>query len=167
VSGAICKAEPTAWDGASVQRAFPSDALCFDTGLFLQDGQRYRVEIALPADWADASNQVESPEGFDSGKKPRVFIPALPFRRVLTAKWFVPMLRVGVNHAEYHALDNGFVEFSPRQRGQLFLFVNDAIAPVDFDWFYQNNQGVATVTIADCRKARCEGQGVTVLASSR
>jgi uncharacterized protein (DUF2235 family) len=160
VSGAICRAQPAAWDGSSVKRAFPSSALCFDTGLFLETDQRYRVEISLPADWADASNRVESPAGFDSGRKPRVFIPALPFRRVLTAKWFVPMLRVGVNHAEYHALDSSFVEFSPRQKGQLFLFVNDAIGPVDFDWFYQNNHGVATVTIADCRKARCEGQGV-------
>ena len=69
------------------------------------------MEIVLPdndgvrrTQWRDASVRVETPAGFSSGQSP-LFLLALPFRRVLTAQWFVPIVRVGNHVAEYHALD--------------------------------------------------------------
>jgi uncharacterized protein (DUF2235 family) len=161
---------PKPWDGSAIPLEFQSDALCHPTGLVLQKGQRYRVEIVVPDDgrWSDASIPVRTSEGFSSGKG-AIFIAALPFRRVLTARWFVPMVRIGNHLAEYHRLDQieeippasgqpaaprarrqvrGFVEFTPTFTGQMFLFVNDAVLPGPWvGKLYENNQGTATVTV--------------------
>ena len=88
--------------------------------------------------------------GIQQRTKPDV-LALLPFRRVLTARWFVPIVRVGNQLAEYHRIEHleeitstaangtlgvaqkrrvrGFVEFTPTFTGPMFLFVNDAIAP--------------------------------------
>ena len=156
----IDSAPPRSWDGRPTTLLLPSNELCQQTGLELQQGQPYRVEIVLPDNdalppaqqWRDASVRVETPAGFSSGQSP-LFLLALPFRRVLTTQWFVPMVRVGNHVAEYHALDQieeippdqattgepehtrrkrrvkGFAEFTPVRTGQMFLFVNDAILP--------------------------------------
>ena len=82
------------------------------TGLQLQEGQPYRVEIELPdSDRAragalgDRTTPVDTPAGFSSGRSPR-FLMLLPFRRVLTARWFVPIVRVGNQLAEYHRIEH-------------------------------------------------------------
>jgi hypothetical protein len=168
----------------------PSNALCLPTGLVLQQGQRYRVEVELPENapvvqWRDASVRVDTPAGFSSGQG-AVFMAFLPFRRVLTARWFVPVVRIGNQLAEYHPLNEieeippdeavavqsalfdltkceplaasgpqqrtrkvrGFAEFTPASTGQMFLFVNDAVAPWPWTtYFYDNNCGTATVRV--------------------
>jgi uncharacterized protein (DUF2235 family) len=147
------------WNGERTTVDLRSSELCQQTGLVLNQGQRYRVEIELPAgQWKDSTIDVKTPLGFSSGADPR-FVLALPFRRVLTARWFVPMVRIGNHVAEYHPLNEvevipagpsddgspaghsaaangrraprirGFAEFAPARSGQLFLFVNDAILP--------------------------------------
>ena len=127
----------------------PGNELCLATGLVLQPGDTYRVTVSsLSADWADGQVWVDSPAGFGSGRLPLVFLPSLPFRRILTAQWFVPMVRVGATSAEYHPLGETAVEFSPRVAGQLFLFVNDAVGPAPwFKAFYANNQGTALIEV--------------------
>ena len=122
---------------------FTIDSLCFATGVPIARGGRYRVTLDLSGtDWRDGSYAVDSAAGFSSGRNPFVFVPALPFRRVLTAQWFVPMARIGDTTAEYHPINQASVEFTSRQGGQLFLFVNDAVGPSPF-WhtFYDNNTG--------------------------
>ena len=60
----------------------------------------------------------------------------------------MPVVRIGSQGAEYHTLDTGSVEFTPRLTGQLFLFVNDAIGPGPrLKAFYENNRGTAGVTV--------------------
>lgn len=170
-SGSVCiDAKARDWDGSPVDVSLPSRELCQSTGLVLREGERYRVEVMLPNDrsWKDKTIDVETPKGFSSGKSP-VFVAALPFRRVLTAPWFVPMVRVGNQLAEYHQIDQtedvapsrpesrdeagarrrrAFVEFTPAFTGQLFLFVNDAVLPGPWlKTLYGNNGGTATVRV--------------------
>ncbi len=177
-AGTTCiDAAPRAWDGSPTTLQMVSAELCQQTGLELKQGQAYRVEIVLPnnaavpaeAQWKDDWLQVDTPAGVSSGE----YLPlvlALPFRRVLTARWFVPMVRVGDHLAEYHRLDQleeipadvlsprpgaggrrvrGFVEFTPTFTGQLFLFVNDAVLPGPWlKALYENNHGTAAVTVS-------------------
>ena len=136
------------WNGDPVVVDLPSREVCQATGLRLDEGKRYEATIALPPDWADQTIPVATPAGFGSMERPLVFLPFLPFRRVLTAQWFVPMVRIGAHGAEYHTLDQGSVQFAPRRSGQLFLFVNDAIGVGPWlKTFYDNNRGTAKVTI--------------------
>jgi uncharacterized protein (DUF2235 family) len=178
-SGWICSSQSprAAWDGTPRTIDLPSNTLCLPTGLELQKGQRYRVEILLPDNdaipwderWRDKGTQVDTPAGFSSGRHP-IFVASLPFRRVLTARWFVPMVRVGDHLAEYHRLNQieevptsaadaslpsqqrrtqvrGFAEFTPTFTGPMFLFVNDAVLPFRWEALYSNNRGSAKVTI--------------------
>ncbi len=154
-AGKICRDTTVAsWDGTPRRLSLPSSAICLRTGLHLRQGETYRVEIkSKSSDWADASIAVQTAAGFSSGKKPLVFVSALPFRRIVTAQWFVPMVRIGAYSAEYHPLDKEFAEFTPRHSGQLFLFVNDAI--VVWPWFgklYENNHGAAEIEVSLVRR---------------
>jgi uncharacterized protein (DUF2235 family) len=137
----------------------PSDELCYATGITLEAGTRYIVNVSLPrGGWFDASRQVTRLSGFSSlersentNERQLIYLLALPFRRVLTAQWFVPIARIGALGAEYHTLDRENVEIVPRQSSQLFLFVNDAIGVPPFrtwNYFYtSNNVGSAEVTV--------------------
>jgi hypothetical protein len=142
-------ANPPRWDGGPRTVSLRSSELCQPTGLVLQAGQPYHVEIAVPkGQWFDRTMPVPTAAGLGSGENPLVFIPFLPFRRVLTTQWFVPMVRIGSRGAEYHPLNTGSVEFTPRVTGQLFLFVNDAIGIGPWlKAFYGNNHGTAAVTV--------------------
>jgi uncharacterized protein (DUF2235 family) len=131
---------------------FPNNELCYSTGIPLEPDMRYQVRIALPAEgpdvWKDETHAVTKPEGFSSGENLAIFVPALPFRRVLTTQWFVPIARIGSHGAaEYHPLGQALTEITPRRSGQLFLFVNDAIG-IPWRRFYRNNTGKpAVVTV--------------------
>ena len=140
---------PRPWRGELMRFELPASELCQATGLELERGDTYTVSITLPPVWTDgAAMAVGTAAGFGSGVRPWVFLPALPFRRVLTASWFTPMVRIGSHGAEYHTLSDGHVTFSPAQTGQLFLFVNDALGVGPWlRTFYCNNQGTATVAV--------------------
>jgi uncharacterized protein (DUF2235 family) len=168
------------WHGEPIALPLRSNELCQQTGLELKQGHLYRVEIVLPDNdvvpwdeqWRDKEIPVATSEGFSSGRSP-LFMMFLPFRRVLTARWFVPMVRIGNHLAEYHQLNRieeiprqlpagqppqagvkrksrGFVEFTPTFTGQMFLFVNDAVLPGPWvKRLYENNHGTATVTVSE------------------
>ena len=168
-----------AWEGQPTTVSLQSRELCQQTGLELRQGQPYRVEIVLPDNdtlprerqWRNGEVRVDNPSGFSSGEYP-LFILYLPFRRVLTARWFMPMVRIGNHVAEYHRLDQieeipeqdhhelrrlaggkrkvrGFAEFTPVRTGQMFLFVNDAVLPGPWvkRQYQSNNYGQADVTV--------------------
>ena len=105
-------------------------------------------------DWSNGglfgrTHRVDTTAGFSSGDEGAALLFALPFRRVLTVRWFVPIARIGMHLAEYHPLDQDTVTITPRRSGQLFLFVNDAIPPWPF-WthsYVNNTGGSAAVTI--------------------
>ena len=119
---------------------FNNRNLCQTAKIELQAGRTYEVSITLPKGWTDKSIPSDL-TGISTSAAPWVYIPALPFRRVLKAPWFVPVARIGVWTPEYHMLTQTVTEITPRQTGQLFLFVNDAVGPPGLrSVFYDNNE---------------------------
>jgi hypothetical protein len=153
--GGICQPAPS---GAS----FESRSLCYASGFEMVQGQRYRIELHLPAAaaWRDDSIPVETPAGFHALspgltlRQRLVFAAAAPFRRMWSANWFVPVARIGAMGVDQYPLTQRVNELTARSSGQLFLFVNDAVAPlgpcgVGWSSYYCNNAGVATITVAE------------------
>jgi len=164
--GAVCRKAPQLVVGTDAWTAsLDNRLLCNATGIPLEQGNRYEVRVKLAARWRDGPDLETGLAGFSSTARTHLFVPALPFRRVLMARWFAPVARVGDTGAEYHLFapvdraertsaaqqqifDEAVAELTPKRTGQLFLFVNDAIAPWGWDAFYQNNEGgPATVTV--------------------
>ena len=141
VAGRTCApATDPSRNGPWPEIPFDNRNLCQTAGIELQAGRTYEVSIALPQGWRDKSIPSDL-TGVPTSAAPWVYIPALPFRRVLRAPWFVPVARVGVWTPEYHMLTQAVTEITPRQTGQLFLFVNDAVGPPGWrSVFYENNE---------------------------
>jgi hypothetical protein len=139
---------------------FSNKEICQSTGIELERGRTYEVSITLPTDWADKKTPA-SLAGFGSSENPWVYIPALPFRRVLREQWFVPIARIGRHIPEYHTLTQPMTEITPRRTGQLYLFVNDAVGiPPWHRFFYQNNKGGPAIVTVKERVA--DGQAMSV-----
>jgi hypothetical protein len=143
VAGRTCAAATTllpSQNGAWPEIQFNNKDLCQTVGIELQAGRTYKVSITLPRGWKD-KNVPSDLTGISTSAAPWVYIPALPFRRVLRAPWFVPVARIGVWTPEYHMLTQKVTEVTPRQTGQLFLFVNDAVGPPGLrSFFYEDNE---------------------------
>jgi hypothetical protein len=166
-SGRVCvNATPQDRAAGAWTASLDNRQLCNATGIALEQGNRYEVRVQLAERWKDGETLDTWLNGFSSTANPLVFLPALPFRRVLTADWFVPVARVGRTGAEYHLFalvdqaeqktmqeqerkyDQAVAEITPKRTGELFLFVNDAVLPFNWDYFYENNRGgPATVTV--------------------
>jgi uncharacterized protein (DUF2235 family) len=127
-------------NGAWPEIQFDNRNLCQAARIELHAGRTYEVSITLPQGWKDETVSSDL-TGIPTSAAPWVYIPALPFRRVLRAPWFVPVARIGVWTPEYHMLTQSVTEITPRQTGQLFLFVNDAVGPPGLrSFFYEDNQ---------------------------
>jgi hypothetical protein len=127
-------------EGAWPEILFNNRDLCQTTRIELQAGRTYEISITLPQGWKDKSIPSDL-TGISTSAAPWVYIPALPLRRVLRAPWFVPVARIGVWTPEYHIITQRVTEVTPRQTGQLFLFVNDAVGPPGWrSLFYENNE---------------------------
>jgi hypothetical protein len=165
VTGRVCTpgpvaAEPVRRDPAGrVVATIRPASVCEPTGVLLEEDATYRVHISLPGcagnEWRDCSIPVLSPAGFNS----RAPVAAghawtlrlgTPFRRIWGADWLTPVARIGTRGADHYVLDRPETIFTARRTGELFLFVNDAIAPIPGGWrrFYESNSGdPATVWI--------------------
>jgi hypothetical protein len=95
----------------------------------------------------DASLPVTSTAGISSKPLMALF---LPFRRIWSVNWFVPIAAIGTRVPERHYLMDPTTEFIPTRDGTLSLYVNDAAFPVGridgrtcFGWdcYYRNNSG--------------------------
>jgi uncharacterized protein (DUF2235 family) len=149
--GGVCQ------DTAPQNPGWASHEICHATGIRIQKDKCYRIELQLPQGkqiWKDATHPVASPAGFTSGENPLVFYPAVPFRRVLGADWFVPVAQVGATRAEQHVLSEPVTVFRAQSSGPLFLFVNDVPLP----YFYRNNQGGKATVKVDPVACCCLGE---------
>ena len=181
MAGAMCTPRPEAPAVLNVDDSrtvrFASGDFCASTGIALVANGRYRVVFqpaaATAADatpragrpWSDGGVTVDySAAGFTSrsdGLSPLqrvLFTVFVPFRRVWTSDWFVPIARVGEQGLSQYALEEDETTITPSLSGELFLFVNDAILPVNvmplaFGWdaYYENNNGSADVTVSRLR----------------
>ncbi|WP_332684998.1 DUF2235 domain-containing protein [Bosea sp. (in: a-proteobacteria)] len=102
--------------------------------------------------------------GFGSERFPWYLRPFALFRRHLGQFWFMPIARIGAfGSDEYPLYPNDWsrpgpwrgkmtAEITAKRTGELFLFVNDAILPLNLAQpFYANNRGTATVTVRPMR----------------
>lgn len=148
--------------GEYLSRLVSSHVFCTSSGILIEEGARYRATFSLPADWADLGIRVASPEGFSYSSpglgavQRAVFFIYVPFRRIWSANWFVPIARIGERGFDQYPLGARDNTFTARNTGELFLFVNDSIAPIGpagLGWtsYYPNNTGTATVTITRLR----------------
>lgn len=152
--------------GESAEHAFGSDEFCAPTGLLLQAGATYELSFPeTPTSWRDCTIDMPLPQGrasldarLSAGQR-LVLLAGTPFRRVTTARWFVPVARIGADGFDQYPLPQASQRLTARTSGELFLFVNDAIAPVLPDaacvrlglgWrraAYGNNHGAAVVRV--------------------
>ncbi|MFO1434361.1 MAG: DUF2235 domain-containing protein [Candidatus Competibacteraceae bacterium] len=161
-AGFICTpTEPGALRQDRLERGvFPSNALCWASGVELKKGKRYRISLTVDPKgiWMDG----DIPAGISGLEKTSCIMSlGFPFRRYLREPWFKPIARIGHHGSDEYPLDpvDGAVptestdkmvaEITARRSGELFLFVNDGVLPVPEAWqgFYRNNQGTATVTV--------------------
>ena len=140
--------------GAPVKKTFNANAFCSATGIVLNAGSRYRLDVSLTPEWKDDQIPVETPGGFlfhsPQVERPQArlaFLAAAPLRRMWGAAWFVPIAKVGAGAGEDYALNRYRNEFTPEETGELFLYVNDAVLPWQWDKLYGNNHGTASVTV--------------------
>jgi hypothetical protein len=162
-AGLLCTAKP---DGAPAALELTPGQFCQGTGVQLEANSRYRVTVdILPAEgttakWQDGDvNVTYTPAGFTAGSagmtrlQRAIFVLATPFKRLLSADWYVPVARIGASGLDQYALDKNELVITPKTSGELFLFVNDAIAPLGpcgIGWrsYYCNNYGRARITVA-------------------
>ena len=136
---------------ASARKLFDTKHRCFDTGMHLQAGERYRVTIDTSATgaWTDQSIP-SSPEGFDKdfdNYRP-LMVFALPMRRHIKDSWFVLMGKIGRRGTVFRVGKDKRVRAT--ETGRLYLYVNDAVPPSVFEpasKFYDNNIGQGKVTV--------------------
>ena len=159
LGGLVCLDAPGPVSPGPWEVDFSSRHLCHATGIPLEAGGRYRVEMLLPARlssdppdgaegsgratgvWMDGRYAVESPAGLPRDRAP-VYTLLWPLKRTLSVDWFVPIARVGSTGGQYQALNRKVSELRARETGQLFLYVNEAIVPCPrWDCLYRNNTG--------------------------
>lgn len=97
--------------------------------------------------WRDLTLPVTSTAGI--GSTPAM-APFVPFRRIWSIDWFVPVAAIGTKAPERHYLTDPTTEFTATRNGWLSLYVNDAAFPVGriddrlcvgWDCYYRNNSG--------------------------
>jgi hypothetical protein len=157
--------------GDSLTRPFESATFCANTGIGLEANGRYRLVFRpLEGDaaatqrsrkpWSDDTVVVRSAAGF-TGRSDGLtllqrflFTAFVPFRRVWTSDWFVPIARIGEQGLSQYGIEKDDTTITAGISGELFLFVNDAILPINVmplafggDAYYANNNGSAEVTV--------------------
>jgi uncharacterized protein (DUF2235 family) len=153
--GTFCVSEAST---APVADTFATNSFCMPTRIKVTRDEDYRITFEVMEPWVDKTIATD-PRGFGFRKMSWRMYFGLPFRRVVFAKWFVPVVRVGGKGGEEHVLDLRLADpgkdnlyearFKPRSDGEVFLFVNDAVWgwPWIYARNYANNQGTASIKI--------------------
>lgn len=154
-SSAVVATPSASIQGTGIREfAYYPHRICQATGIQLQAGHAYALQIAIPVDpkpdpdremagscrqvtnavdqrrvgmWMDASIPVTSTAGIGSKPLMALFVP---FRRIWAANWFVPIAAIGTTFPERHYLIDPTTEFTPTRDGTLSLYVNDAAFPL-------------------------------------
>lgn len=142
------------------------DQPCLATGIDLEKEGRYRISV-IPRDaaagfgWKDG-DIAAGPSGFadphDAFRWP--LLTAAGARRVWTEDWFKLMGRIGAAGADQFPIGDGLHDFTAQTKGELFLFVNDAVCGLcpgklwawPYFWPIGKNTGEAIVTVKRLKK---------------
>lgn len=128
---------------------FDTSVPCVDTGLLLDAGRKYRVEVVARG-WQDDGYEadVRGLRGFSRLLDP-AFVLGLPARRHLSLPWFVLTGEIGRDSGDLLPINRTRIVFEPLRSGRLHLYVNDAIDGFGIDpyRYYRGNQGSTAVTV--------------------
>ena len=156
------KAKPLA-EGKQVNLSFSPSNPCFPTKVLVDRGQQYEViiNVSNESKWKNDKFPTD-PRGYRTAQSDWWSIfpsyAAMPLRRVIFRRWFTVIARIGATGSYEDFLDPrvsdepnvfcGVTEVTKR-RGELFLYVNDAIIPVPWisNIFYGDNVGGANIVI--------------------
>jgi len=163
----VCEVRPDANDRATtkIDNVLDISSVCKATGIWLEQGQKYKVMITAPgpksaAAWKDGDMTV-STRGQDTSNMTfaqRVRqIVYWPLKRHLFVEPFKVIARVGSAGSDERVLepdeDKRFnsldVIITPKRSGELFLYVNEAVWADKKRWanFYGDNVGKATIEV--------------------
>lgn len=174
IAGGVCRPPASATrlntGATSAPVWFSNIDACMPVGLTVRRGEAYRLVFTDRTHvWKDGSIPAPFPEGFTSSSvgltwRQRVTLLLFaPFRRDWTDRWFALTARVGRTGADYYTLrpsdpqQPNSVQLTAQTDGPLYLFVNDAIAPIAvgrFGWtsaYYGNNRGHVRFTVTRLR----------------
>ena len=140
--------------GDDVKIDFFTNEMNFNTGVALDEGAGYALDIAILSAWIDrdidtneAGEQLDE-RGFGNSLMPYDWVGYL--RRSRDHNWFELMLHqpscpraslIGVSDLEFDE-ESGSYSFVATCNGNLALFVNDSVG------FYSNNVGYANISLA-------------------
>jgi hypothetical protein len=156
-----------AWCDGSQGIQFTTSIPCWPVGTTVQAGTPYRVHLTVPGNAAWRDLQIDaSPEGFDGLRMTAVGNLLMPLRRSISARWFQPMVEIRPQRGMVAVLPLEFVradtiepqytgQFTAPKSGRLYIFVNDVLLPPwvpRATFFYDNNQGTATIDVEPIRQ---------------
>ncbi|MET0599256.1 MAG: DUF2235 domain-containing protein [Mesorhizobium sp.] len=165
-AGALCPASAGNQAGAPEQLVargdFPVSSFCWDSGIRLEQGARYRLQLSIPPEdrWSDGEHCADT-RGFPARAGPAYSLGTL-FKRWWLQPWFKPVARIGRFGNDETVLDAAqpvaraacsvdtlVAYLQPQSSGELYLYVNDAavMLPGLVDAFYPNNRGSARLTV--------------------
>lgn len=166
--GLVCRGTPHPAPITSEPHAglLSSKDACWASGGLVAKGKRYQITLTIPENnvWRDETiNANLSGFGIEkfSATQKLIFMPVLLLQRHFSEPWFKPMARIGETGQDVYALSPPSgqppattqleAEIVARRDGELFLYLNDAVLPGLKNWqyFYANNQGDATVQIKE------------------
>jgi hypothetical protein len=140
--------EPLKAVGESKQFTFKFTDGCFASPISLAQGATYEIKVDnTDTHSLSADGQFDAPPGLKYW--------AVPIRRMLGQRWFVPIARVGDRAGEEFPLVQTVTRITPQHDGTLFVFVNDAVIGVPKWWnvFYRWNNGTGAVTVKTVAQA--------------
>ena len=162
--GQIC---PAAGAKKAETGDFEISSPCFDTGIDLDKGVTYKIEVLIPEDspWNDGAScaDVLGVKNLDRWESFKHYSATL-MKRWWGEPYFQPIARIGQYGNDEYVLtsirpldpkkqcDNATLtaHISPRKSGRLYVYVNDAVIalPGIYDYFYRhNNAGQANVEV--------------------
>lgn len=162
VTGAICRVSEEASQSITASGTkvhFDPKSFCFDAGVELEKGKRYKVIFEV-AYWKDETINADVHGWVD--EPPSWIYLFTPLLRHYSAAWYQPVARIGNTWFDRHIdvqprAEEGVAElrktyvFTAKSTGRLFLYMNDAVLtfwPFTYDFFYENNDGEALITIS-------------------
>jgi hypothetical protein len=108
-----------------------------DTGLELEAGVSYAIQVSEVKGWRDAGIAANPSEGHDAGR-----LALFRFlKRYRKANWFVLIGQIGKKKKRRFVMGGGLESFTAPRDGRLFVFANDAPG------FYWNNHGTLKLTV--------------------
>lgn len=147
-TGTVCRAATPATELAAGERRdirINIRAPCAITGIKLQAGAKYRLDIQPGTPWQDDGITNISHQGYSSlaAGVPRYVLFGVPLRRMESLNWFAPLAQIGRFGHDVRALGTHSTLIESKTSADLYVYVNDAVIGLPFIWdhFYDNNQG--------------------------